>query len=169
MPPNYKVESLRLKDRTSLMPSFQLLDERQSREELRFGAVTTRGDKLVYGTKTGTISGVENLLVVLGEREAAFIHTAGTLMEPAQDCDLVSTRDGSRKFMVRPGKFSIDPLTLKPGRYQVRIVALGKENKPLGYFSFPHDIIYKPGGFFKDAQTDSAFERLLYENRPDKP
>lgn len=169
VPPNYKIESLRLRDRGSLMPNFHLLDERQVREELRFGSVTTSGGKLVYGTNTGTISGVENILVVLGEREAAFIHTAGTLMEAAQDCDLVSTRDGSRKFMVKPGEFSIDPLTLKPGRYQVRIVALGKENKPLGYCSFPHDIIYKPGGFLEGALTNSAFERLLYENRPDKP
>ncbi|MBK8222011.1 MAG: hypothetical protein IPK73_13385 [Candidatus Obscuribacter sp.] len=169
VPQSYKVENIRLQDGSTLMPSFQLQDADQAEEELRFGAVTTGGDKLIYSTDTRTMAGVEKLLVVLAEREAAFIHTAGTLMETAKEGDLWSSRDGSRRAIVKPGQVIIDPGTLKPGRYQVRIIALGKDNQPQGYCSFPHDFIYKPGGFSKGTESMPLRERLLYENRPDKP
>jgi len=169
VPPPYKVENIRLRDGSALMPSFQLQDASQAEEELRFGAVTTGGDKLIYKTDTRTMAGVEKLLVVVGEREAAFIHTAGTLMETAKEGDFWSSRDGSQRSKLTPGKVIIDPGALKPGRYQVRIIALGKDNQPLGYCSFPHDFIYKPGGFSKGAESMPLQERLLYENRPDKP
>ena len=124
--------------------------------------VETRSDL----STISTISDASSALVELTEPDGAFIHTTGTLLESApRNSGVVAwIQEGLR------GEVTIEKSRLpKRGRYQIRVMAIDKDGKGLGYFSYPRDIVYNPQGFGAAEKPSIVdFNRLKFDTRPDR-